>query len=406
LGAGIAGGRLSTGAGARAHGLAPLRHPRELCPSLPSDTLPQLLLHLSCRCVHYACSQEPIAGEFLLIRYHARDDQPGSFPQAADLYAMYGLLVRSDVPLPIAPLERKPRPEPELEMVLASDGGGLAPLEGPVLAEMRCYGRCHEGRVATRLHQGEDGPWLWHDTVGTFHLLPERRRVEVYPERDVPADILGHVLLGQVGVFAVQRLGRPVLHAGAVITDRGAAVFLGDKGQGKTTMLSAFMVRGHAVLTDDALPLGVSSSGVLGFPGVPVVRLWRHTAVRVLGREEGLHALIPGYDKHLLSLEATGAFSELPASVRAIYLLDRYDPGRWRSDDVVITPLQGRAALVALTQHTALRALLQPEDAARLLPVYSEVVRRVPVRLLSYPSGFEHQDKVYAALLRDLEGEA
>jgi hypothetical protein len=40
---------------------------------------------------------------------------------------------------------------------------------------------------------------------------------------------------------------------------------------------------------------------------------------------------------------------------------------------------------------------------AHLLPLYTRLVARVPMRVVSYPNGFEHHDAVYDRLLTDLE---
>jgi hypothetical protein len=45
--------------------------------------------------------------------------------------------------------------------------------------------------------------------------------------------------------------GRDVFHAGAFVTERGAWAILGDKGQGKSTLLAQMALRGQIVLSDD-----------------------------------------------------------------------------------------------------------------------------------------------------------
>ncbi len=313
-------------------------------------------------------------------------------------YSIYGVVVRSDIPLPIDAVTQAAE---GTSLTFRYVRGEPPTLSGNMVAELRCYAPCHEGRVAVRLYRDPKGFWLWQDAVGSFRIHSGGRLAEVYPKRDLPQEILGHVLLGWVSVFALQRAGHPVLHAGAIMTERGTVGFLGHKGQGKTTMLANFMAKGHALLTDDALPLQVSPRGVMAMPGVPIVRLWSSTA-EMLGCAGSLQTLIPNYEKKYLKLH--DGFQNRAAPLRALYLLDRYESRLWQSSQVTFTLLEGSAAVATLVAHTALRALLQPDEAARLLPMYAEVVRRVPIKIFSYPNGFEYQDLVYEEILRDLRG--
>ncbi len=215
--------------------------------------------------------------------------------------------------------------------------------------------------------------------------------------------VLALVLLGQVSIFALQRLGCPTLHASAVFVPSGGCAFLGRKGQGKSTLSSSFLSRGVGLLTDDALPLRVQNQQVCGGPSVPIMKLWKQTAECTLGLSEELPSLFDAYPKKLLSISGRYQFADSPVPIRAVYALDRYDPAATGRRDIVIRRANQREGVLMLLEHTALRPFLQTRDVADLLPMYARLVMQSPVRMLRYPSGFEYQQAVYERVMADLE---
>jgi hypothetical protein len=252
-------------------------------------------------------------------------------------------------------------------------------------------------------YRGLGGDWIQFSGIGTFHVAAGARWVDVYPDAAMSEESLGLVLVGHIAVFVLYLLGCPSLHAGAVATERGAVVFVGPKGQGKSTMTASFLRRGAALLTDDALPLRQETDGIYGAPSLPMMKLWRETAACALQLPEELPNLVANYDKRLFELDDRFAYAKRPQRVRAIYVLDRYDAAFSDRRGISIRTLSPREGFAALVPQTAYLALLQPREAAGLLPLYSRLVAQAPVRVLSFPSGFEHQEAVYGRIMADLE---
>lgn len=70
---------------------------------------------------------------------------------------------------------------------------------------------------------------------------------------------------------ALDHRGELVLHAGAVVIDGVAAVFLGDSGRGKSTLTASFYSDGYTVLSDDGViitPTGAGASVEAVYPGI------------------------------------------------------------------------------------------------------------------------------------------
>lgn len=71
----------------------------------------------------------------------------------------------------------------------------------------------------------------------------------------VPHEHLVHPFLSTSVAVMSRWHGRDAFHAGAFVTDRGAWVVLGDKGQGKSSLLALLALRGAEVLSDDLVVL-------------------------------------------------------------------------------------------------------------------------------------------------------
>jgi hypothetical protein len=317
-------------------------------------------------------------------------------------YAMYGLRVRSDQRVPLA------RPtsvdgEPAAWAVSHAGPGQPVPQpDEPLVAEVRCHPQC-QGPVFVRVHAGRSGAWLWDRSIATFHVSPDARRVLVYPHPGVDERLLGLALAGQVSVFVLHKLGYPTLHASAVVAAHGAVGFLGAKGQGKSTAAANFLQHGATLLTDDALPLWLLDDGVYGAPGLPHMKLWPETVEHALNLPSDLPSLLPSYDKRLFVVHGHYPFADRPAPLRALYVLKAYDPVSVGRTEITIHQLSKRDALGVLVAQTSWLRLLAQTEAAGLLRSYAGVVAQVPVRLLSFPGGFEHQEAVHTRIMADLE---
>lgn len=316
-------------------------------------------------------------------------------------FRLYGLPVLSDLPLPVAPLPATEDRDTQPAWTFRDAGEGQAAPEpdGPPIAQMVC----RHGNPFGELYRGPGGAWFRTNALGTCHVPAGGQPVEVYLKAGADRRAMGILLAGQVSIFLLQQRGQPCLHASAVVTDHGTIAFLGRQGQGKTTLAAAYLRRGAALLTDDALPLQAHPDGVYGTPGLSFMKLWSETAEHVLHVREPLPSLARGHDKKIFALEGARAFATAAAPLRAIYLLARYDPAIDGTTAVSIQPLTGQKALAALLAYSLSEAFLRPDEASRFLPLYLRLLTQAPLRLLRYPTGFAYQGCVQEHILMDME---
>jgi hypothetical protein len=331
---------------------------------------------------------------------------PGSNPEACESrrYSMFGIHVQSDIRLPIAPVAPQPGILPEWNFRRAATGQVPPIPDGPIVLEVACHAPCHDGRIAVRGYRGPGGLWLWNDLNGTYHIVPDARRVDTYPAPGVDEKNLALMLVGQVSALLLNQLGYPCLHSSAVATEYGAVVFLGPKGQGKSTMVSCFLQRGGVLLTDDILPLQVEQGEVVGIPSLPLMKVWPETAEHALRISGVLPNLDESVDKKLLLLQGRFPFAERPSRLSAIYLLDRYDPGSAGRGDIVTRDLSAREGVAALLAQTPHRSFLRPNEIATFLSIYARLVAQAPVRRLSFPNGFAYHESIHQQIMAEVAG--
>jgi hypothetical protein len=250
-----------------------------------------------------------------------------------DWYSICGLPVRSEVVLPLPPARP---PEGTTPAWTIRYGEAAQRLKKPrwnwpaIPQSGRPVATSPDDGTTTFYHhiqKGADGVWFWWDGLATAHVSPDARDVAVYLDSDPDERLLGLLLAGPFAAVIFGQLGYPTLHASAIATPAGAVVFLGRKGQGKSTMAAAFLRRGDALLTDDMLLLRAESDGVCGVPGPPHMKLWRPTAEHTLGLAvDSLPNVVGTMEKKLLWIDGEYSMTRQPARIRALYVLDRYEP--------------------------------------------------------------------------------
>jgi hypothetical protein len=151
------------------------------------------------------------------------------------------------------------------------------------------------------------------------YLIVNGQQIWIEPDADSAESDVRLFLLGSaLGALLHQRRMLP-LHASAIQTANGAALFVGPSGRGKSTLLAALTQRGYAMLTDDVTALDVDAAGhVTAFPSMPYMRLWADMATQLQQPIEEKLRVRPSLDKYLLPV---ARFCAEPLPVRAIYAL-------------------------------------------------------------------------------------
>jgi hypothetical protein len=231
--------------------------------------------------------------------------------------------------------------------------------------------------------------------AGDFLVETDRIAVDLSAAR---LDLAELRFLGPVLSYWFERRGLPTLHASAVARDGHAISFVSRHGGGKSGLAAAMVRAGCALVTDDLLVLENREDRWEARPSYPEMRMWPDEATHFVGSYTALPLVQSDSEKRRVGVGAGGfgSFQEASVPLACIYLASRR-PGT--DGGIEIQPVSRSEALIELVRHSFSPRLveaagLQPSRLDRL----ARLVRQVPVRRLSYPSGFERLPEVAEAL--------
>ena len=231
--------------------------------------------------------------------------------------------------------------------------------------------------------------------VARFHLDTGNAEIVVEALPDANPSALRHVIVDLALPRWFAAVGRPSLHATAVELDGRVAAFLGDSGQGKSTLSGALVASGATWVADDLLLLDLQGPEILAIPTVVSTRL-RADSASALGVDPNDGEVIL-YRNSKRRWDVATRTS--PSPVSCMFFYER------RADEdgpITITPLNNGDAIKAMAEHWLLTSdgVVTPLN---FLGTTTRLLRSTRVARLSVPSSFDALPGVVAAVRRELE---
>ena len=188
--------------------------------------------------------------------------------------------------------------------------------------------------------------------VQAGRFLVSSDRVVIEPVADASADSVGLTVMGTCAALVLHQRQRLPLHASGVLTPRGAVLFTGWSGAGKSTTLAALEQRGYPMICDDMAALHLDGDGrVRVSPGVVTYKL-RDDSAGTLAISTHGRPRVAMDDAKVLLTSARAYRGEAPL-VHGIYALGRGD-----DDAVVLEPCRGAERMSLLVNQTWLKLAL------------------------------------------------
>ena len=241
-------------------------------------------------------------------------------------YTAYGLQIASELPLPelVASLGQSPN---------AHIRYGSVPLTLP--------NPCGYDQW----FQAVPGTFLFSVPGVARYLVVNGQEVWIERELNRPDANVRIYLLGSVlGVLLHQRQIL-ALHASSIQTAQGAVLFVGQSGNGKSTLLAALLRRGYAMLADDVTGITLNETEEpMANPAFPCFRLGGDAASKLQYNVEGLPRVEGLREKYVLTAPR---FCPKPLPVHRIYELN-VD----RTQTIKVEPVEGLHRFELMTTHT------------------------------------------------------
>ena len=172
---------------------------------------------------------------------------------------------------------------------------------------------------------GDDVYFYWQ--FSGKYLVRGGKEIIIDPLPEVDSEhIIGLPVLGPLMAMLLQQRGYFVLHASGIKVNDEACVFVGCKGQGKSTMAATLYGRGHKLVADDIAAIALNSEGKPTLlSGFPQIRLWPDSVTAALGHDnpETLPEIYPNVAKRACPTFENFYSHSLP--LKRIYVLGSAD---------------------------------------------------------------------------------
>jgi hypothetical protein len=201
-----------------------------------------------------------------------------------------------------------------------------------------------EPETSSNFKHGEHEQHWQFANIGTFHIIGVSE-VRITAFEGVTDQSVEIMLVGPVFAILLHMLGFFVIHGSAIEINGRTAVFVGQKGAGKSTTGAALLSRGHAIVNDDLAAVTFDKDGAAWLtPGFPQTKLSAQVVENVaITQATVLPKASATFAKELFRL--TAPFSHEARRISRIYVLQP-------AEAFGVTRLEGPAALPPLLEHS------------------------------------------------------
>jgi len=239
--------------------------------------------------------------------------------------------------------------------------------------------------------------FLYWQTVGKFWVR-SGHEIIVDPLPDLDERIIRLPLLGAVMAVLLHQRGYLVLHASAISLADRAVAFVGEKGQGKSTMAATLHAQGYQFLADDIVAIDFDHSGhPIVLSGFPQFKLWADAVLAIGDNPEMLPRVHPQVDKR--SHRINDRFAQTKSPLKQIYVLQH-------GTDIRIQRLNPQQTILHLIANSYMsrfgNQMLQGAEAANHLRQCIALAKQIPICALQRPRSLELLPRITQLIETDL----
>ncbi|HET6495136.1 MAG TPA: serine/threonine protein kinase [Thermoleophilia bacterium] len=314
-------------------------------------------------------------------------------------YAIYGLSLRSDTPIPTLPVAVESSAEVDVDVRFASAAEHAQRERGAREWYAGAVGGGGPGLLIRRVESTGDLLISYPDGMG-FRLDPSGNSIVVACPDELTLGDAAVYLLGPVLGIVLRLRGAVCLHGSVVALDNEAVGFVGPEGAGKSSTAAALAREGHRVLSDDLLVVHRREGRFDAEPGYPLLRLWPASVGALYGSPQAMPQTVAGWDKRHVDLNAGGCFADECLPLAAIHVFGERRVGLTTA---MIEPLSQRQALLELIGNIFAGRLPGASARRSEFEFLSSLTETVPVRRLVLGSDWEAVGGLARQLRDDLE---
>jgi hypothetical protein len=298
-------------------------------------------------------------------------------------YSVFGLFLRSNVPIPELVSLDTPFSGPVVLIHMATlPTAGEIPDEPKTLTYTSAY-TDPTGQPALRIWKIADGRFLYLTYYDGTQFWMNSEGTELWAQwpDSLTIEDAATYLLGPVLGLLLRLRGVTCLHASAVSFGDRAIAFVGSEGAGKSTTAAMLAQKGCAVISDDVVALTERQGTFYVYPAYPYLCLWSDSVTIVYGPEKKLPSFSASWDKRLLSLAGNHLkFEAQPLPLGAIFVLGERSS---LANAPLIESMNPKESLLSLVANSFATNLLDNEMRAHEFKFFGQMLRSVPVQRLT-----------------------
>jgi hypothetical protein len=263
-----------------------------------------------------------------------------------------------------------------LKLTIASADGSIEPPAWDTGDPAVRVQRNLDGSIWAYSYANGTERWMYLPGIASFRFGSRGDEAFVVPDPGtdpISLDAIEDTYQRAVLPMALQAQGDEVLHASAVITEKGVVAFCGRSQTGKSTVAYGLHRRGHRVWADDTLVFDASAEDVQVTPYPHRLRIRAEAA--------------DYFDLERLRLLDTSSWTTLeqaqdePAPLTCLFLLEREAQPSTPVETVRLTPAE---ALARVVEHAYWFRLDDGVSRRRMIEKYLALATRVPVFRLRF----------------------
>ncbi|MDD5698153.1 MAG: hypothetical protein PHH77_06005 [Victivallaceae bacterium] len=180
--------------------------------------------------------------------------------------------------------------------------------------------------------------------LGRFRV-ENGNRITVKHNSDIDAqEILPFIYGGGMGASLYQR-GIIPLHGSAISTEKGAVLFLGTAGSGKSTVAAALVSRGYQFICDDIGAIRMLDGNPVLIPSYGNLKLWKNALVMLNKSAAGLAPIRGKLEKYFFPADRKPSREHY--SVYKIYIINLHN----KETVELSAPLKGKEKFNRVKNH-------------------------------------------------------
>jgi hypothetical protein len=258
-----------------------------------------------------------------------------------------------------------------------------------------------DGSPWLQFYRSGEGILLRFPGLADFLVAADGCSVRCRPGPDAPDSTIEHLFQNQVVPLVQSKRGNPVFHASAVEIGTDAVLFVGESGQGKSTLAASFARDGCRFLADDNVSLEFADGDYRVIPGQASIRLWRDS------KESVLSGTAVDIDSRANYSGKFRAFSgeKLPHCVHPRWLSRIYYLGGAPNREISITPRGPTDVLVSLLKQSF---VIDVQNKMALACQFEHITRLLSLPIhyqLGYPKSFSKLADLRRAIIEHATGD-